>query len=201
MDINSALFVVSNTDLDKCPKPDKPEYAFIGRSNVGKSSLINLLTGFSSLAKVSGKPGKTRLINHFLINKAWYLVDLPGYGWAKITKTERQKWKKMINGYLTKRENLQCVFVLIDSRHEPQEIDLEFLRWLGSEEIPFSKVFTKSDKQSRTKSQALLKNYKSILLEEWEELPETFISSSVSKEGKDQILNFIDQIYKKFTVD
>ncbi|HEX8546329.1 MAG TPA: ribosome biogenesis GTP-binding protein YihA/YsxC, partial [Cytophagaceae bacterium] len=148
MQVTQATFIASNTEYTKCPVPDKPEYAFIGRSNVGKSSLINSITGYGKLAKVSAKPGKTRLLNHFLINNQWYLVDLPGYGWAKASKTEKDKWNKMIRDYFNHRENLQCVFVLVDSRIEPQQIDLDFMKWLGENQIPFCIVFTKCDKQT-----------------------------------------------------
>jgi GTP-binding protein len=198
MKITGAEFVISNTDYKKCPKPDKPEYAFIGRSNVGKSSLINMLTGKSKLAKTSEVPGKTQLLNHYLINKEWYLVDLPGYGWARVSKESRAKWERMIKEYLQNRENLECVFILIDSRLEAQEIDLEFMEWMGNSGIPFVIVFTKADKQSLTKTKSLLAAYKKKLLETWEEIPENFITSSAKEQGRDEILNFIDKLISKF---
>lgn len=198
MIIKQATFLISNTDFKKCPSPDKPEYAFIGRSNVGKSSLINMLTGSNNLAKVSGKPGKTRLINHFLINKEWYLVDLPGYGWAKISKSEREKWNIMVKDYLLKRENLQCIFVLIDSRIDPQEIDIEFIEWLGLNQVPFVLIFTKTDKQTQSKVQKTLAQFKNTLKEKWEELPEIFLTSSETKIGRDAILSFIDNVNKNY---
>jgi GTP-binding protein len=198
MKINFAEFVVSNTDYQKCPNPDKPEYAFIGRSNVGKSSLINMVTGKSKLAKTSEVPGKTQLINHYLINKEWYLVDLPGYGWARVSKESRAKWEKMIKEYLGKRENLECVLILIDSRLEAQAIDLEFMEWMGISGIPFVIVFTKADKQSATKTKSLIDTYKKKLLETWEEIPPYFITSSAKEQGKEEILNFIDKLNSKF---
>lgn len=198
MIIKQATFLISNTDFKKCPSPDKPEYAFIGRSNVGKSSLINMLTGSNNLAKVSAKPGKTRLINHFLINKEWYLVDLPGYGWAKISKSEREKWNIMVKDYLLKRENLQCVFVLIDSRIEPQEIDIQFVEWLGMNQVPFVLIFTKIDKQNQSKVQKTLAQFKNALKEKWEELPEIFLTSSETKVGREAILGFIDNVNKNY---
>jgi GTP-binding protein len=194
MKINTAEFVISNTDINKCPKDGKPEYAFIGRSNVGKSSLINMLTGNKKLAKTSGKPGKTQLINHFIINNEWYLVDLPGYGYAKTSKTNRAQWEKFISEYLTKREELLNVFVLIDSRLEPQKIDLEFMNWCGEKEIPFSMVFTKIDKLSSSALQKNLAKYKKEMLKYWEELPPVFTTSSESKFGKEKLLNYIEQI-------
>jgi GTP-binding protein len=198
MEITAAEFIISNTDYKKCPKPDKPEYAFIGRSNVGKSSLINMLTGRTKLAKTSEVPGKTQLINHYLINKQWYLVDLPGYGWARVSKESRAKWERMIKEYLAQRENLECVLILIDSRLEAQPIDLEFMEWMAISGIPFVIVFTKADKQSVTKTKALISNYKKKLMETWEELPEYFITSSDKKQGKDEILKFIDKLNSKF---
>lgn len=189
-----AEFVVSNSDVTKCPTPDKPEYAFIGRSNVGKSSLINALTGRNHLAKVSGKPGKTQLINHFLIDNTWYLVDLPGYGWAQVSKKEKAKWKVMIDNYLLMRENLINVFVLIDSRHEPQKIDVEFMTWLGESGIPFSMIFTKVDKLSHTKLDANLALYRKTMKKTWEELPQMFVSSSETKIGRKEIIEYIQQI-------
>ncbi len=194
MIIKSAEFVISNTDITKCPKDGKPEYAFIGRSNVGKSSLINMLTDHKKLAKTSGKPGKTQLINHFVINDDWYLVDLPGYGYAKASKTSRAKWEKFISDYLTKREELVNIFVLIDSRLEPQKIDLEFMNWCGEQGLPFSMVFTKIDKLSSTALQKNLAKYKKEMLKYWAELPPVFTTSSESKFGRERLLNYIDQI-------
>jgi GTP-binding protein len=198
MKISFAEFVISNTDYRKCPNPDKPEYAFIGRSNVGKSSLINMLTGKSKLAKTSEVPGKTQLINHYIINNEWYLVDLPGYGWARVSKESRSKWEKMIKEYLALRENLECVFILIDSRLEAQKIDLEFMEWMGVSGIPFVIVFTKADKQSATKTKSLIDTYKKKLMESWEELPDYFITSSAKEQGKEELLNFIDKLISKF---
>lgn len=198
MKIIQASFVQSNTDYKACPSADKPEYAFIGRSNVGKSSLINMLTGHPNLAKTSQKPGKTQLINHFLINEEWYLVDLPGYGWAQASKTDREKWDAMIRQYLLQRTNLLCVFVLIDSRHEAQKVDLEFMQWLGNSEIPFSIIFTKADKQSKTKTQHNMDQYIEKMLEQWEEMPVYYVTSSVSRDGRDEILKFIDSLNKTY---
>lgn len=194
MKVDSAEFVISNTDFRKCPKPDKPEYAFIGRSNVGKSSLINMLTNHSKLAKVSGRPGKTQLINHFLINKQWYLVDLPGYGYAKVAKTERTKWQKFIQDYIINRESLYCLFVLIDSRLEPQKIDVEFMEWLGKKGIPFSIIFTKIDKLTKNQLSSNIANYKKELLKSWEEVPPYILTSSATNIGRDDLLNFIHDI-------
>lgn len=196
MIIKSAEFIISSTEVDKCPKNNLPEYAFIGRSNVGKSSLINMLTGFTSLAKVSGRPGKTRLINHFLINKDWYLVDLPGYGFAQVAKSEREKWEKFIRKYLTQRENLFCVFVLVDSRHEPQKNDLSFMEWLGENSIPFVIVFTKTDKLGKQAMKEFQDNYAQKMLETWDELPEMFASSADTGAGRDEILDFIERVNK-----
>ncbi len=198
MIIQQADFVISNIDYTKCPKPDKPEYAFIGRSNVGKSSLINKLTQRPSLAKTSQKPGKTQLINHFLIDEEWYLVDLPGYGWARAPKNEREKWDKMIRDYLLYRENLQCVFVLIDSRHEPQKVDLNFMQWLAESGVPFVMVFTKVDKQTKGKTQSAISQYIDAMKEQWEEIPQYFITSSVSGEGREDLLTFIKSLNKNF---
>lgn len=194
MKISSAEFVISNTDYRKCPTEDRPEYAFIGRSNVGKSSLINMLTEQKKLAKTSGKPGKTQLINHFLINEEWFLVDLPGYGYAKASKTARDKWEKFIAEYLTNREQLVNVFVLLDSRLEPQKIDLEFMNWCGEKEIPFSMVFTKIDKLSSSALQKNLAKYKKEMKKYWDELPPVFTSSSESGFGREKILNYVDNI-------
>ena len=188
MKILSADFITSSSEYSKCPPADKPEYAFIGRSNVGKSSLINALVDRIGLAKTSGKPGKTQLINHFLINKEWYLVDLPGYGYAKVSKSERTNWQKMINDYLFKRENLMCVFILVDSRIEPQKIDTEFITKMGTNGIPIAIVFTKTDKLKPTKLEEFLKVYNEKLLETWDELPPIFVTSSVSRIGREAIL-------------
>jgi GTP-binding protein len=194
MIIKSAQFVISNTDIKLCPKDGKPEYAFIGRSNVGKSSLINMITERNKLAKTSGRPGKTQLINHFIINDEWYLVDLPGYGYAKASKTSRAKWEKFISEYLTQREELLNVFVLLDCRLEPQQIDLEFMNWCGEKEIPFSMVFTKLDKLSSSELQKNLANYKKEMLKYWDELPPVFTTSAESKFGREKILNYIERI-------
>ena len=193
MKIKSADFVISNTDIDKCPKERIPEYAFIGRSNVGKSSLINMLTGRKSLAKTSGKPGKTQLINHFKINDNWFLVDLPGYGYAKVSKKNRSIFAKFIYEYLEKRENLICTFVLVDSRHEPQKIDMLFMEWLGQNQIPFVIVFTKMDKLSSSQLNKNITKYKTEMLKTWEDIPQTFCSSAESGLGKSEILKFIEQ--------
>lgn len=194
MKVSSAEFVISNTDFNKCPAPDKPEYAFIGRSNVGKSSLINMLTDRTKLAKTSGKPGKTQLINHFLINKMWFLVDLPGYGWAQVSKELKEKWDKMTRNYLLKRENLYNVFVLIDSRIPPQKIDIEFINWLGESQIPFSIVFTKADKPNSTKIQSNIASFRETLKKNWEEIPPMFVTSSAKKIGQSELLEYIVQI-------
>lgn len=194
MKIKSAEFVISNTKVDKCPDSNLPEYAFIGRSNVGKSSLINMLTERKKLAMVSGKPGKTRLINHFLINQNWHLVDLPGYGYAKVSKTEKKVFQKFITNYFLKRKQLVSAFVLVDIRHEPQKIDLEFMQWLGEQALPFSIIFTKADKLKPNAITKSIENYKSILLQTWEELPPVFITSSSNNHGKEDVLNYIHQI-------
>lgn len=194
MIIRSATFVVSNSDYRKCPDSTLPEYAFIGRSNVGKSSLINMLTQQKDLAKTSGRPGKTQLINHFLINNDWHLVDLPGYGYARISKTAREKWQKMINSYFLNREQLTNTFVLIDSRIPPQKIDLEFISFLGQNGIPLSIVFTKTDKEKQREVMANVNAFKKALSQEWEELPMMFLSSSVSGYGRDRLLDYIDAI-------
>jgi GTP-binding protein len=196
MEIKEARFIVSNTDVEKCPNPDRPEYAFIGRSNVGKSSLINRITNKKALAKTSGKPGKTRLINHFLINDEWYLVDLPGYGYAKVPVAERKKLEKLIRNYILKRNNLYCLFVLVDARHEPQAVDLEFMEWLGISEISFAIVFTKIDKLKPEELENNLNVYKTKLLETWEITPDYFVTSSETGEGKIEILSFIDEVNK-----
>lgn len=194
MTITSAEFVISNTDFRRCPQADMPEVAFIGRSNVGKSSLINYLTGKKDLAKTSSKPGKTLLINHFLINGKFHLVDLPGYGFAKVSKTQREKLRKIIEDYIMFRPQLTNLFVLLDSRLEPQQIDLDFMEWLGQSGIPFSIVFTKSDKQTKGKLMQNIDQYKSKLYETWETLPPIFITSSEKKEGGMEILDYIGKI-------
>jgi len=191
MKIKSAEFVVSNSDVEKCPKSRLPEYAFIGRSNVGKSSLINMLTSRKSLAKTSGRPGKTQLINHFLINKNWHLVDLPGYGYARVSKRSKKVFQKFITQYFGLREQLVTAFVLIDVRHAPQSIDLEFMEWLGENNIPFSIIFTKADKLRPLAIKNQVEDYKSILLETWEEMPNYFITSSSKNIGKDDVLGYI----------
>ncbi len=192
MVIRSAEFVVSNTQIDQCPSPDKPEFAFIGRSNVGKSSLINNLTGRNGLAKISGKPGKTQTINHFLINGSWYLVDLPGYGFAGVSRESRYQWGKMIESYLVARENLYCTFVLIDLRIEPQGNDLDFIQWLGGKQLALAIVFTKSDKLKRNEISKSLMRYEQTLLKTWDELPPTFVSSAETGAGRDELLGFIE---------
>ncbi len=194
MIIKSATFVISNTNPAKCPDSTLPEYAFIGRSNVGKSSLINMLTGIKNLAMTSSKPGKTLLINHFLINEQWHLVDLPGYGYAKIGKDGRERLEAMIQSYISQRKQLINLFVLIDSRHKPQKIDLEFMEWLGKESVPFSIIFTKIDKISKASIQLNINTYKEKLLETWEQLPPIFISSAEKGIGRDEVLEYIDQI-------
>lgn len=196
MDIKQSEFVISSPTVSMCPSDSKPEYAFIGRSNVGKSSLINMLTNNKRLAKTSSTPGKTLLINHFLINKEWYLVDLPGYGYAKRSKKEIEKLDRMIRGYILQREQLVNVFVLVDVRLEPQKIDLEFIEWLGLSSIPFAIVFTKVDKLSVGKMMANVEAYKRKLSETWEELPPIFLTSSEKREGRVELLDYIDRINK-----
>ncbi len=199
MNITSANFIGSFVKLSQCPAPTLPEYAFIGRSNVGKSSLINMLTGRKSLAKVSVTPGKTQTINHFIINDKWYLVDLPGYGYAKVSKTQRRTWEQFIQNYLVKRDNLQCVFLLIDSRIPPQQSDLEFANWLGERLIPFVIVFTKiDDKKYQPKN---IEVFKAAMLQTWENLPEMLLTSAEKKKGKDELLDFIEEVNKKFVTD
>jgi GTP-binding protein len=193
MKITQSEFVTSSTVISQCPPVDRPEYALIGRSNVGKSSLINSLTGKRKLAKISGTPGKTILINHFLINREWYLVDLPGYGFAKRSKTERQKWQKMIKSYILNRTNLLTLFVLVDLRIPPQKIDLEFIEWLGVSQIPFVIVFTKADKLKIMQVANNLKAYQNKLLENWEELPEMIVTSSKTGTGKEDITDYIEK--------
>jgi len=198
MPVKQAEFFVSNSDPAKCPKPDRPEYAFIGRSNVGKSSLINMLTSRTSLAKISGKPGKTQLINHFVIDNDWYLVDLPGYGYAQVSKTDREKFAALINGYLTGRPNLLCIFVLIDSRIEPQKLDLDFMENLADRGLPFVMVFTKTEKLGPTKLQANLESYRARLLETWEAVPQMFVTSAVTAVGREEILSFIRPLNEEY---
>ncbi len=197
MKIKSAEFLVSNSDVLKCPSNKFPEYAFIGRSNVGKSSLINMLMQRRNLAKTSGRPGKTQLINHFVINNSWYLVDLPGYGYARVSKKAKKTFQKFITNYFEKRKQLVLAFVLVDCRHEAQKIDLEFMEWLGINQIPFSIIFTKADK---LKPQALQKNieaYQTKMLEQWEEMPSYFITSSSKGTGREELLNYIDEVNKQ----
>jgi len=194
MQIKTAEFKYASTDFKSCPKTDKKEIAFIGRSNVGKSSLINFLTNNTKLAKTSSSPGKTQQIVHFLINNSWYLVDLPGYGFAKVSKQQREKFTKLINDYVLKRENMHCLFVLIDSRISPQKIDIDYINWLGQNSIPFSIIFTKIDKISKTKLEENINNFKNELLKYWEELPRMFVSSATQKKGREEILKYIDEI-------
>lgn len=196
MQIKSAEFLVSSARIDQCPKSNLPEYAFIGRSNVGKSSLINMLTGKGKLAKTSATPGKTILINHFIINGEWYLVDLPGYGYAKRSKKDTEKFEHMITTYILDREQMTNLFLLIDVRHEPQQIDMEFMEWLGENGIPFSIVFTKADKVSKAKLTGNVMHYLTELKKQWEELPPYFITSSEAKTGREEILNYIEEINK-----
>lgn len=200
-DILKAEFLISSPDVASCPEGKLPEFAFIGRSNVGKSSLINMITASKGLAKISQTPGKTRLINHFIVNDEWYLVDLPGYGYAKISRSERAKWKKMINAYLLKRENLVCTFILIDSRHEPQKIDLEFMAWMAEHQLPFVLVFTKTDKLSKVKLDDSINNYIRHLSLSWEEVPQMFITSAKTALGKEGLLSFIagnNKMYQEY---
>lgn len=192
MKITSADFVMSNSDVSKCPKNKLPEYAFIGRSNVGKSSLINMLMQRKSLAKTSGRPGKTQLINHFIINNNWYLVDLPGYGYARVSKKDKKTFQKFITDYFSKRQQLVLGFVLVDSRHEPQPIDLEFMQWLGENQIPFHIIFTKSDKLKPVALQRNIDHYTEVMKTYWEEMPKYFITSSSNATGRDEVLEYID---------
>ena len=194
MKITSAEFVMSNSDVSKCPNSPLPEYAFIGRSNVGKSSLINMLMQRKSLAKTSGRPGKTQLINHFLINKNWHLVDLPGYGYARVSKSTKKVFQKFITQYFEKRQQLVMAFVLIDCRYEPQKIDMEFMEWLGTNQIPFGMIFTKADKLKPNAVERNVQAYLDSMLETWEELPPHFITSSSKSTGREELLNYIDQI-------
>lgn len=197
MEITSAEFVISNTDYRKCPDTNFPEYAFIGRSNVGKSSLINMLTGHKGLAMTSARPGKTLLINHFLINKSWYLVDLPGYGYAKRDRKSQEQIKQIIESYILRREQMTCLFLLIDSRLEPQRIDQTFIEWLGENGVPFAIVFTKADKLGSGKLKLNIQAYLEKLQEQWEELPPYFITSSEDRTGRNELLNYIEKINKE----
>lgn len=190
--IKEAKFLVSNTDVEKCPAPVFPEYAFIGRSNVGKSSLINMLTNQKNLAKTSSTPGKTQLINHFIVNGNWYITDLPGYGFAKISKSVKNNFEKMISDYLLKRKNLLTVFVLIDIRHAPLKIDLDFIKWLGENSVPLALVFTKADKLNKQELRKNTERYKKTLLETWQDLPPLFLTSAEKKTGKEELLSFIE---------
>lgn len=199
MIIRSAKFIKSSPDLSHCPSDKLPELAFIGRSNVGKSSLVNMLTGFNKLARTSGEPGKTRTINHFLINDNWYLVDLPGYGYAKVPVKLREQWTASSREYILKRENLLCLFVLIDPRHKPQKPDMDFMEFLGTNRIPFARVFTKSDKMSRDSLNKSVRDYDSEMLVSWESLPVTFITSTVTKAGRMDILDFIEESINNFS--
>ena len=201
MNIRTAEFVISNTDVTKCPGGNLPEYAFIGRSNVGKSSLINMLTDNSKLAMTSSTPGKTLLINHFLINKEWYLVDLPGYGYAQRGKQQQEQLTRIIQGYILRRESLTSLFVLIDSRLEPQKIDLEFIRWLGENSVPFGIIFTKSDKLGNGRLGINIRKFLDTLAEEWEELPPHFVTSSLRKSGRDEVLDYIDAVNKSLNTN
>ena len=198
MEIHSCVYVISSPDYTKCPKPDRPEYAFIGRSNVGKSSLINMLCNSEKLAKTSGSPGKTQLINHFNIDDSWYIVDLPGYGFAKVSQNQRKQWEKMIEDYLRKRENLVNVFILLDSRHSPQKIDLEFVNKLGKWGIPFCLVFTKADKENQRVVSANVKDFLAKMRETWQFLPQHFVTSTLKKMGRDKILALIGTMNEEF---
>ena len=196
MKIKSAEFVISNTDFRKCPSGNRPEYAFIGRSNVGKSSLINMLTGRNGLAKTSSTPGKTLLINHFMVNNEWYIVDLPGYGYARRGKEQREQLRHIIQTYILGRQQMTNLFVLVDSRHEPQAVDMEFMNWCGEHNVPFSIVFTKMDKLGRDAGQRNIEAYKQQLGETWEELPPHFVTSSEKRQGKEELLGYIEEILK-----
>lgn len=201
MKIKSAEFIVSNSDVEKCPKSMLTEYAFIGRSNVGKSSLINMLTSKKSLAKTSGRPGKTQLINHFLINKNWHLVDLPGYGYARVSKKAKKTFQKFITQYFDFREQLVSAFVLVDVRHNPQPIDLEFMQWLGEHGVPFSIIFTKADKLKPKAIENHVEAYKKVLLETWEEVPNYFVTSASKSIGKDEVLGYINSLNANMKTD
>ena len=195
MEVYSAKFVTSNTEVKKCPEPDKHEYAFIGRSNVGKSSLINMLTNHGKLAKTSGTPGKTQLINHFLINDEWFLVDLPGYGYARTSKSQRGQFSAMIRNYILQRENMICLFVLIDSRHDPLKVDLEFMEWLGENGVPFVMVFhRKADKLTTTERMNCISKYQEKMKDTWESMPMAFITSAETKLGRVELLSYIEEL-------
>ncbi len=194
MAITNTSFVKSSSSVTQCPDGDRPEYAFIGRSNVGKSSLINMLSNNKGLAKTSSTPGKTQLINHFIVNNEWYLVDLPGYGYAKVPKTQRKAFKLLIDGYLKHRGNLMCLFVLVDVRHKAQKVDIEFINKIGEWGVPFVIVFTKADKLKPVEIEENVKKYKEDLLEYWEELPQMFVTSSTGKSGKEELINFIEEV-------
>lgn len=200
MIIHSATFTKSSPTLKECPSTARPEFGFIGRSNVGKSSLINMLTGWSKLAKISVQPGKTRTINHFFINESWYLVDLPGYGYAKVPVSMREKWVKATENYIMKRDNLVSLFVLLDSRHKPQRSDIEFMEFLGINQIPFARVFTKSDKLSQIALEQSVMNYNNEMMKRWESLPATFITSTVNGTGREDILNYIEESVNNFVI-
>jgi len=197
MQVKNAIFISSNTDHKKCPDTGLPEYAFIGRSNVGKSSLINMLVNNKKLARISSTPGKTQLINHFLVNERWYLVDLPGYGWAKVSKVKKASWGKMITNYLLQRQQMVCLFILIDSRLPPQKIDIDFIEWVGVHRIPFALIFTKADKQSANKTQKNMNIFRKKLQETWAELPQMFLSSTVDTTGREEILGYIEEVNEK----
>lgn len=194
MEITKAEYVISNTDLKKCPAPDRHEYAFIGRSNVGKSSLINMLANHKGLAKIATRPGKTRLINHFLVNDQWYLVDLPGYGYARASKDLRGQFDQIIRDYILKRENLVCLFVLVDSRHAPLQIDLDFMQWLGENGVPFVMVFTKADKLTTTQRITCMDDYHRVMLQTWESTPLSFMTSAEKHLGREELLDYIDEL-------
>lgn len=194
MEIQSAKYLISSPKVESCPEPDRAEYAFIGRSNVGKSSLINMLTRHSKLAKTSSSPGKTQMINHFVVNEKWYLVDLPGYGYAKVSQKHRASLKKMINNYLQQRTNLMTLFVLIDSRHKPQKIDLEFLGQLGELQVPFNLIFTKADKSTQREAAKNVRNFIETMRKEWEFVPRSFVSSAVKFTGRKEILSYIEEL-------
>lgn len=196
MQITSAKFEISNSKVEKCPAGERHEYAFIGRSNVGKSSLINMLTGKRKLAMTSSTPGKTTLINHFLINDSWYIVDLPGYGYAQRSKSDREKLQQIIDGYILGRPQMTSLFVLVDSRHEPQKIDMAFMEWLGENGVPFAIVFTKVDKLSKGAAEKNIEAYKKRLLEQWEELPPIFVTSSENEQGREELLDYIEELNK-----
>lgn len=199
MIIHGVSFIKSSASIKQCPAPEKPEFGFTGRSNVGKSSLINILTGRKKLSKISASPGKTKTINHFLINNNWYIVDLPGYGYAKAPASMRTAWNKAVREYILKRETLMCIFVLLDSRHKPQNSDLNFMEYLGMNNIPFARIFTKSDKLSLPALEKSVNQYNKTMLEKWESLPSTFVTSAFDGRGRDEILNFIEKCINNFS--